>query len=92
MRQLIGALLLGALAATTAARADTLLIDGLEQAKPSAAQRPTRGMSMAAVTAHWGEPAGKAGPVGEPPITRWDYPGFAVFFEHSHVVHAVAAR
>ncbi len=27
--------------------------------------------------------------VGKPPITRWDYPGFSVFFEKA-VIHAVA--
>ena len=25
-----------------------------------------------------------------PPITRWDYEGFSVYFEHQHVIHAVA--
>jgi len=28
--------------------------------------------------------------VGKPPITRWDYPSFSVFFEHDRVIHAVA--
>jgi hypothetical protein len=27
---------------------------------------------------------------GQPPITRWDYAGFAVFFEHDRVIDAVA--
>ena len=27
--------------------------------------------------------------VGQPPITRWDYNGFAVFFEHDRVIDAV---
>ena len=29
-------------------------------------------------------------PSGKPPITRWDYDGFSVYFEHQHVIHAVA--
>jgi hypothetical protein len=30
--------------------------------------------------------------VGAPPITRWDYADFSVFFEHNLVIHAVARR
>ena len=26
----------------------------------------------------------------QPPITRWDYPSFSVYFEHDKVIHAVA--
>jgi hypothetical protein len=29
--------------------------------------------------------------VGRPPISRWEYPGFIVYFEHEHVIHAVVA-
>jgi hypothetical protein len=72
------------------ATADTLLVDNLGQAQASAADRPTRGMTMARVESKWGAPASRAAAVGQPPITRWDYPGFAVFFEYDHVVHAVA--
>lgn len=95
MRQTHGILLLAACAALTTlatARADTLIMQGLEQAQATAAERPSRGMSMKAVASKWGEPASRAAPVGQPPITRWDYNGFAVFFEYDHVVHAVARR
>lgn len=27
-----------------------------------------------------------------PRITQWDYPGFSVFFENSHVIHSVVHR
>lgn len=53
---------------------------------------PTRGMSMAQVEARFGAPAEKYAAVGQPPITRWVYPAFVVYFEYSHVVHAVAVR
>jgi hypothetical protein len=53
---------------------------------------PSRGSSMASVEARFGAPTTKHEAVGRPPITRWDYPGFSVFFEYDHVVHAVAAR
>lgn len=35
-------------------------------------------------------PAERFAAVGQPPITRWVYPDFVVFFEYSHVIHAVA--
>jgi hypothetical protein len=28
-------------------------------------------------------------PVGQPPITRWDYRTFSVYFEYDHVVNSV---
>jgi hypothetical protein len=71
------------------ALADELLIENLASAQPTAAERPARGSSMARVESRFGAPTGRSGPVGQPPITRWDYPGFVVFFEYDHVVHAV---
>ena len=32
-----------------------------------------------------------AAPSAQPPITRWEYPGFVVYFENNHVVHTVVA-
>lgn len=51
--------------------------------------RPTRGMSMEKVEASYGSPARRVQAVGEPPITRWEYPGFVVYFEHNLVIHTV---
>lgn len=51
--------------------------------------RPTRGMTMDAVEARFGAPREKHAAVGKPPITRWDYDAFSVFFEHQYVLHAV---
>ena len=52
--------------------------------------RPDRGMSMERVEANFGAPRSRSAPVGDPPISRWEYPGFVVFFEYSKVIHAVA--
>jgi hypothetical protein len=52
---------------------------------------PDRGQSMASVEARFGVPDTRSAAVGQPPITRWSYPNFTVYFEHDHVVHAVAA-
>jgi hypothetical protein len=53
---------------------------------------PSRGASMAQVERQFGAPAERVAPVGQPPITRWVYPGMVVFFEYDHVVHAVVRR
>ncbi|HET9447696.1 MAG TPA: hypothetical protein VFO35_15630 [Steroidobacteraceae bacterium] len=58
------------------------------------AGKPTSGMSMETVEAKYGAPIRRAPAVGgataaQPPITRWEYPGFVVYFEHNKVVHTV---
>ncbi len=50
---------------------------------------PVRGMHMDQVEKMYGKPMGINPPVGEPPITRWDYPGYAVYFEYSYVIQSV---
>lgn len=56
---------------------------------------PTRGMDMANVEHIYGTPLEKLpavpakGSPHHPPITRWIYPTFVVYFEYNHVVHAV---
>jgi hypothetical protein len=74
------------------ARADTLLIDGIAVDSQSATERPKAGAKMANVEATYGAPSQRQRPVGEPPITRWDYPGFSVYFEHETVIHSVTRR
>ncbi len=54
--------------------------------------KPTRGMSQERVQAEYGSPQSTRAPVGDPPITRWEYPGFVVFFEYDKVIHAVTKR
>lgn len=51
--------------------------------------RPARGMNQDQVIDLYGEPMAKAGPVGEPPISSWNYSGFTVFFENQYVIHTV---
>lgn len=83
---------LAGLSVPSAVQADTLLIERIEAAQPVAAERPTRGMSKEQVTSRWGAPASKTAAVGQPPISRWEYPGFVVFFEYDHVLHTVTPR
>ena len=70
--------LLGAVAAPAASATDS---------QTTAA--PARGQRMQAVEAAFGEPSQRYPAIGNPAISRWDYPGFVVFFENDHVVHAV---
>lgn len=69
--------------------ADSLIVDNLRQATASVDTRPNRGMSMTTVESGWGMPLSKRNAIGDPPITRWEYPSFVVYFEYSNVIHAV---
>ena len=85
------------LLAVSGAQADTLLLDGIEEDRQSVEMRPRPGMSMTAVESTYGAPAQRHSAVGgalaeQPPITRWDYPSFSVYFEHDRVIHAVARK
>jgi len=91
------ALILACLACLAAppAHADTLLIQRATVAQKQ--DLPRRGASMAQVEARYGAPQQKFAPVGggsphTPPITRWQYETFSVYFENSHVVDAVLAK
>lgn len=53
------------------------------------ANTPSRGVTMNKVEAAFGAPAQRSAPVGKPPITRWEYPGFVVYFENDRVIHSV---
>lgn len=68
------------------ATADVLIIERLEAAQT---EMPARGMSMERVQSRFGAPLSVSGPIGEPPITRWDYRDFVVVFEHHLVIHSV---
>lgn len=70
--------------------ADTLVIDTVKAAP--AGERPAKGQSMATVEASFGKPAEVVAAVGQPPITRWVYDGFTVYFEGDKVLHAVSHR
>ena len=50
---------------------------------------PIRGMDMANVEHIFGAPDEKQAPVGKPPISRWDYPSYVVYFEYNKVLHTV---
>ncbi len=83
-------LLLGlALCLSGASVADTLLLEGIQTNNQTAHERPVRGMRMDSVEQQFGSPTAKHSPVGDPPISRWEYNGFVVYFEYDRVLHAV---
>lgn len=75
-------------------QADTLHLT--EKAKTStesySIKLPGRGMTMAEVEKRFGPPGKKMAEVGNPPITRWIYEDFVVYFEYQYVIHAVATK
>ncbi len=77
------------LAALPAAQADILKIDDGKPVVVVLDNRPQRGMTMDEVRQHFGEPMESRGPVGDPPITTWNYGDFIVVFEGKYVLHTV---
>ncbi len=53
------------------------------------ATMPRAGITMAEVEKVSGAPRAKHSAVGQPPITRWDYDGYSVYFEYDRVLHTV---
>lgn len=78
------------------ASADVLLMENI-QSTPDV-QTPRAGASMNSVRNGFGSPVREypavstSGNPVHPPITRWDYPGFSVFFEKDLVLHSVVHR
>ena len=76
-------------------QADVLLLDSINAVPENNAvglQRPYRGSSMNIVKGQFGEPEDVKPAVGEPPITRWVYPAYTVYFEHELVLDVVVHR
>ena len=65
---------------------------GMQGNRFDAPGKPTRGMSQDSVRSRYGAPSSTEAAVGEPPISRWHYDGFVVYFEYDKVIHAVSKR
>ncbi|HET6656012.1 MAG TPA: hypothetical protein VFH57_07160 [Gammaproteobacteria bacterium] len=52
--------------------------------------RPVHGMTMRNVAQIFGTPVKKVPAVGDPPITRWIYADYVVYFENNIVLHTVS--
>lgn len=90
---LLAAVALGAaLASSQVAHAQETLSQRVQEEKGM--NLPARGMTMAQVEKRYGAPLRKLSPRGgdsskHPTINRWEYSDFIVYFEKSHVIHAV---
>lgn len=84
--------LAGAVMTAPAAHADTLAPPA--QPRATAGVLPQRGLSMAQVERRYGVPQEKLPTAGgdaprHPPINRWRYAGYTVYFERNRVIHSV---
>ena len=62
----------------------------VQTAAPTAPQGyPVNNMTMTAVRNQFGQPDLELPGVGEPPIFRWQYAGFTVYFENDRVLTTV---
>lgn len=77
----------GGLFFSTLASGDVLLIEPVRESANM--DLPVNGMSMAEVESRYGTPGSKVSPVGNPPITRWVYDRWSVFFEYDAVLYTV---
>ena len=50
---------------------------------------PVKGMTMQQVEAQFGHPDQKLPAVGDPPIIRWIYDRYTIYFERQYVIHTV---
>jgi hypothetical protein len=96
MRMLLSFGLLAAFAAAAPVAADELQVTP-RSAPAQPADAPSRGMHQDAVLRRWGEPQQRIAAVGgglpqHPPISRWVYPAFTVYFERELVITSVGNR
>lgn len=67
--------------------ADVLLIEEVRQSERM--QLPVNGQSKAVIETKYGSPAKRYSAVGDPPISRWDYDNYSVYFEYELVLFSV---
>lgn len=73
--------------------ADELIIPvGQQAAEKQSLERPIQGVTKDSVQAKYGDPQEWSDPVGDPPISSWEYQDFIVYFEHDRVLHSVLKR
>lgn len=73
---------------TVPANAETLSLP--QDPTHSDVTTPSPGTLMSDVESQYGAPQQQLDAVGEPPIARWIYSEFKVYFEHDRVIHSVS--
>ena len=75
---------------TLGARADEVAIPaGKQAAEKATLSRPKAGMTAQKVEEKFGAPVSKSDPVGKPPISKWEYNDYFVYFESDRVISTV---
>jgi hypothetical protein len=69
---------------------DVLVLDEVRQVEKM--DLPRNGLSKADVESRFGTPRKRHNAVGDPPITRWDYETYSVYFEYDLVLYSVLAE
>ncbi len=72
----------------THVNADTLSIINAPANSAGGIQRPERGQTRQQVESLFGSPLERMDAVGEPPISRWAYDKYTVYFENDYVIHS----
>ncbi len=72
---------------SVAASADVLIIDEVRQV--ARMDLPENGQTMTSIESIYGTPGQRHQAVGDPPITRWDYQNYSVYFEYELVLFSV---
>jgi len=75
--------------------ADKLLVEGIISEPPNSLEgvpRPKPGMTAKKVKEIFGNPSQISEPVGNPPISRWQYEKFEVVFEKNNVINTVLKK
>ena len=70
--------------------ADVLLIEEVRERMQR--DLPENGMTKSEVEQQYGRPDERRAPVGEPPISRWLYDDYSVYFERDLVIESVLHR
>ena len=69
--------------------ASLVVIMTMMSVQASTLNLPVRGATMDGVANQLGQPQQKLDPVGQPPITRWVYTDYTLYFEYDRLLHAV---
>lgn len=67
--------------------ADVLLIEEVRERMQR--DLPVNGLTKSEVERRYGRPNERRAPIGEPPISRWLYDDYSVYFEHDLVIESV---
>lgn len=86
--QLVLSLILSASLATPAL-AEVLIMPNGHPEAAHLTKQPHRGMTMKQVLKAFGKPVKRLPPVDKPPVTRWIYPQYTVYFRDQYVIHTV---